>query len=115
MTRNEALQEIRRLAEERSNLRFTAHALERAPKLGKLPITERQAVLCLQKGFFSEQPSPDIKLAGGWKFTMQRNADDIQTVVAGVLVPGRLILVVTGYENCIAPRRPAGARRNEEI
>jgi hypothetical protein len=107
LNRKDAQAEIWRLSADRSTLRFTTHALVRDPKSGKHPITERQAALCLQNGRISEGPSPDIKLANGWKFTMHRKGEEADTTVAGVLVPAEKILVITGYETRTAVRRPA--------
>lgn len=98
MTRNEAQAAIRALAKDRSRLRFTNHALERDPTAGKYPISERQAVQCLLNGFLKEGPAPDISLANGWKFTCERAAEESDIVVAGVVVPEKMLLVITGYE-----------------
>lgn len=104
MTRDEAQTEIRRLAANRDNLRFTTHARGRSPEAGKYPISERQVAQCLQNGFLVGNPTPDIKLADGWKFTCRRAHEETVTEVAGVVVPERMILVITGYED--RPFRP---------
>jgi hypothetical protein len=111
LNRVKAQAEIRRLAADRGNLRFTRHALTRDPEHNKFPISERQAAQCLQNGILWEDPAPDIKLANGWKFTMGRKMEEVEIVVAGVLVPQDMLLVITGFENRLTvPRvrlRPA--------
>lgn len=99
MIGSEAQDAIRKLAADRSRLKFTCHALKRKPEKGKYPVSERQVAQCLQNCVVTEDPSPDIKLANGWKFTCERPMEEATIVVAGVLVPERMILVVTAYEN----------------
>jgi hypothetical protein len=103
--RKAARDAIRALAKDRDKVRFTRHARKRDPEAGKPPISERQAVQCLLSGFLTEDPTPDISLTNGWKFTCQRTADETMTVVAGVVVPETKILVITAYENWLFTRR----------
>ena len=105
MNRVNAQAEIRKLATERGNLRFTRHALTRDPKNNKFPISELQAAQCLRNGILWEDPVPDIKLANGWKFTMGRKMEEVEIVVAGVLVPQDKVLVITGFESRLSVPR----------
>lgn len=118
MTRNGAQTEIRRLATDRDKIRFTDHALKRDPGKGKHPISERQTVNCLLSCILHEDPTPDLKLANGWKFTAQRTQEETTTTVAGVLVVDTRILVITGYEERRFRRRgepgKADAQDSEE-
>jgi hypothetical protein len=117
VNRKDAQDAIRDLAKNRDKVRFTKHSRERDPDAGKPPISDRQAVQCLLNGFLTGDPTPDISLANGWKFTCERIADETVTVVAGVVVPATKILVITGYENRPFTRRPkpsSGMDREDE-
>jgi hypothetical protein len=114
MTRDDALAEIREVASHRDKIIFTTHALIRDPKKGKHPITERQAAQCLQQGFLTENPTPDIKLANGWKFTCRRMQEEVVITVAGVIVPATKIVVITGYETRPFRRRPTSRLTGKE-
>lgn len=105
MTRIGAQTEIRRLAADRSRVIPTEHALKRDPGKGKHPISEREAADCLRQCILDEDPTPDLKLANGWKFTCHRRQEGATTTVAGVLVPGQRIVVITGYEEWHFSRR----------
>lgn len=105
MNRKDAQDAIRDLAKDRDKVRFTRHSRERDPEAGKPPISDRQAIQCLLNGFLTGEPTSDTSLANGWKFTCERTADEMVTVVAGVVVPATKILVITGYENRLFTRR----------
>ena len=92
---------------------LTRHAKVRSSVDGKHPLTKQEIVRVLLAGSLIEDPSPDIEIEDGWKFTMARTTGNERHVVAGVLVPKTRVVVITGYPDRSAqvvrrPRRPGG-------
>ncbi|WP_148213472.1 hypothetical protein [Rhodospirillum centenum] len=115
MTPERARAQIRFLAEA-DRLLLLRHARNREPGAGKFPLTREQIRQCLLHGVVREGPSPDIREPEGWKFTMRRLREGERHEVAGVLIPGRNVLVITGYgwdRIGRRPRRGAGGKRGE--
>ena len=78
---------------------LTNHARLRDPDGGKRPLTKPEILAVLEYGRIIEGPVEDIKVAGGWKFTMARHYEGHYYRVAGVLVPEFRVLVITGFED----------------
>ena len=97
---------IRKLAPFHDKVRLTDHAKVRDPGKGKMPLTKMEIMACLEHGSVVEGPYADMKMAGGWVFTVERFVDDRKCRVAGVLVPEQFILVITGFSVEQAKRRP---------
>ena len=96
MNRVQAKAHIKFLAEA-DRIAHLTHALSRAPEKGKYPLTREQMKQCLIHGTIVEGPASDIKVADGWKFTMHRFREGERNEVAGVLIPERKVIVITGY------------------
>ena len=96
MNRVQAKAHIKFLAEA-DRIAHLTHALTRAPEKGKYPLTREQMKQCLIYGTIVEGPASDIKVADGWKFTMHRFRQGERNEVAGVLIPERKVIVITGY------------------
>src|SRR4051812_25295598 len=115
MKRAEVQAEIRKIAKDDPEKVFlTDHAKNRSPEKGKYPITKLEMLETLEKGRISEGPAPDIKLAGGEKFTCTYTCDGHVYTVAGVLIPGTKIVVITGYENKPLVRPKSHSRQDTE-
>jgi hypothetical protein len=114
MDRPTAQAEIRKLAPFFDKVRPTKHALIRDPASGKIPLTKLEMMQTLEHGTVVEGPFPDISIAGGWTFAVQRFVDRKTVKVAGVLVPSSHILVITGYEIVSGKRRRAVAKADIE-
>lgn len=100
MNRRQAEAEIHRIViSDSGRVYLTKHARERNPSIGKRPLTRMEIVTVLESGSITEGPSEDIKLGGGWKFTMLKSYDRHTYRVAGVLIPQSRILVITGFED----------------
>jgi len=116
VTRREWERKLRALAASLGRIAFTDHARKRDPEAGKIPRDIRTAQACLLMGAITEGPSPDIKLANGWKGKVSRDADGKVTEVACVIVldaeKGDWILVITGYQS-VSPRG-SGRRRPDK-
>jgi hypothetical protein len=96
MNRVQAKAHIKFLAEA-DRIAPLTHALTRAPDNGKYPLTREQMKQCLIHGTIVEGPASDIKVTDGWKFTMHRFREGERNEVAGVLMPERKVIVITGY------------------
>jgi|SRR5688500_12695208 hypothetical protein len=96
MNRVQAKAHIKFLAEA-DRIAHLTHALTRAPEKGKYPLTREQMKQCLIHGTIVEGPASDIKVTDGWKFTMHRFREGERNEVAGVLIPERKVIVITGY------------------
>jgi hypothetical protein len=112
MNRAQAEAAIHALAET-GQVFLLEHAKHRKPSAGKLPLTKVEIVNVLRAGHITEGPSEDIGIADGWKFTMIRASDGHTFYVAGVVVPTKRIVVITGYEDqgtksVRRSRRPGG-------
>jgi hypothetical protein len=112
MNRSQAEKAIHALAES-GHVFLLEHAKRRQPAAGKLPLTKVEIVNVLRVGRITEGPSQDIEIADGWKFTMGRVSDGHTFYVAGVVVPAKLIVIITGYEDhgtrsARRPRRAGG-------
>ena len=86
-------------------MRYKRHAIIRDPGIGKLPLTKPEIVAVPRDGIITEGPVPDIRLAGGWKFTMCRVYERQRSEVVGVLLPDTNILVIAGYKDTPVYRR----------
>ncbi len=114
MNKATAQAEIRKLAPWYEKVRLTEHAKKRDPASGKLPLTKKEIMAALEHGTIVEGPYPDLKMPGGWTFTVERNVDEQRCRVAGVLVPQEFILVITGYAIIPQTRRAPQAANDED-
>jgi hypothetical protein len=96
MDRGAAAAAIRKLLDE-GKLTLSSHAKKRSPETGKQPLTRAQIESCLRSGVITEGPYPDIR-EPGWKVTVTRFREGEKHEVVAVIVPDKMLLVITAYE-----------------